>query len=163
MKFALIGFLSLFLVSDFPKNGEIAFEVELENTEGKIIKLEDLKGKYVLLDFWASWCGPCRKENPNLVEAYEKYHKSKFKNGKHFEIFSVSLDRNKDAWKKAIKADGLDWDYHGFDEGQKISRKFGIRSIPYSFLIDGEGKIVAQGNELRGFKLHVAIENELAN
>ena len=67
-------------------------EISLLSPKGKTIKLSDLKGKLVLIDFWASWCGPCRKESPNVVEAYAKYHKKKFTNGKGFEVFSVSLD-----------------------------------------------------------------------
>lgn len=161
MKFLSLLLLSVFMVADMPQNGEKAFSIELKDPKGKEISLEDLEGKYVLVDFWASWCKPCRRENPNVVEAYKKYRKAKFKNGKRLEVFSVSLDRNKDAWKKAIEDDGLDWKYHGFDEGGAIAKKYGIRGIPYSFLLDGDGNIVAQGAELRGFKLHVAIENEM--
>ena len=161
MKLLSLFLLSFLLVAGTPKNGEKAYSVVLNDPDGKEISLEDLEGNYVLLDFWASWCGPCRKENPNVVEAYNKYKKAKFKNGKRFEVFSVSLDKNKEVWKKAIEADGLKWKYHGFDEGNEIAKKFGIRGIPYSFLLDGDGNIIAQGNELRGFKLHVAIENEL--
>lgn len=144
-----------------PENGTKAFSIELENPNGKTISLEDLEGKVVLVDFWASWCGPCRKENPNVVEAYEKYKKRKFKNGKKFEVFSVSLDKDVEKWKEAIEKDGLAWKNHGIDKDSKVSRKFGVRSIPYAFLIDGEGNIVAQGNELRGLNLHIELDKLL--
>lgn len=144
-----------------PENGQRAIGFTLLDQDGDEVSLSDYEGKMVLLDFWASWCGPCRKENPNVVEAYEKYKKEKFKNGKKFVVLSVSLDKNKDAWKKAIEADGLDWDSHCFDEGNKVSTMYGVRSIPYSFLINGDGIIIAQGNELRGLNLHITIEKYL--
>ena len=144
-----------------PKKGDIAPSIELISPSGKKVKLSKLKGKMVLIDFWASWCGPCRKENPNVVEAYEKYHKKKFKNGKGFEVFSISLDRTKDAWKKAIDADGLEWKYHGFDEGGAVSTEYGVRTIPTAFLINGDGEIVASHQEIRGLKLHMVLDDLL--
>ena len=163
----LIFVISLLLISASssvvvgPIVGSEAPEIELNSPKGKTIKLSKLKGKVVLVDFWASWCGPCRKENPHVVEAYHKYKKTKFKTGKGFEVLSVSLDKNEDAWKKAILKDQLVWKNHGWDKDQTASKAYQVRSIPSAFLIDGTGKIVASGNELRGLGLHLAIDKLL--
>jgi thiol-disulfide isomerase/thioredoxin len=141
--------------------GEKAPEIELTSNTGKKINLSELKGKVVLVDFWASWCGPCRRENPNVVEAFSKYHKSKFINAKGFEVFSVSLDKNEQAWLEAIKKDNLTWDSHVWDKGGEFAKQYHITSIPMAFLIDGEGKVVAKGESLRGMGLHVEIEKLL--
>lgn len=127
--------------------GAIAPDFTMNDPEGKPIQLSSLRGKIVLLDFWASWCGPCRQENPNVVKLYQKY------SSKGFEILGVSLDRNKDEWLKAIKADQLSWqhvsDLKYWDNA--VARLYSVSQIPQSFLIDKEGKIIAKG--LRGEQL----------
>ena len=139
--------------------GDKAPELAFANTEGKTLKLSDLRGKFVLIDFWASWCGPRRMENPNLVKAYEKYSKAKFKSGKGFAIYSVSLDKSKDPWVKAIAKDKLSWPDHVSDLAGWESRAaalYGVHSIPASFLIDPNGIIVAKS--LRGQALDMELD-----
>jgi len=142
--------------------GSQAPEIELKSPKGKTIKLSDLRGKVVLVDFWASWCGPCRRENPNVVEAYNKYRKSKFTSGKGFEVLSISLDRKKEPWIEAIRKDGLIWKNHVWDNKGTVSRKYQVSSIPTAFLVDGNGGIIASGSELRGIGLHLALDKLLA-
>lgn len=129
--------------------GTQAPDFSILTPEDKPIALKDFKGKYVLVDFWASWCKPCRAENPNVVAAYNKFK------GKGFTIFGVSLDQNKEAWISAIKSDGLVWQ-HGSDLkywDSAPAKLYNVTSIPYNILLDKDGKIVAKnlhGPELEG-------------
>ncbi|WP_291909680.1 TlpA disulfide reductase family protein [Chitinophaga sp. CB10] len=122
-----------------------------EDAKGQLVKLSSFKGKYVLVDFWASWCGPCRQENPNVVKAYNKYK------DKNFTILGVSLDQDKDRWLRAITQDGLAWtqvsDLKGW--GNEVAVQYGIQSIPSNFLIDPTGKIIARN--LRGEALEAKL------
>jgi peroxiredoxin len=124
--------------------GIAAPEFTLPDTKGNATSLSSFKGKYTLVDFWASWCGPCRQENPNVVLAYHKYHP------KGFTILSVSLDDNKDKWEEAIKHDKLDWNHVSDLKGWQSSAAvlYGVRGIPTNFLLDKDGKIIAK--DLRG-------------
>ncbi|MCX2678777.1 TlpA disulfide reductase family protein [Galbibacter sp. EGI 63066] len=127
--------------------GDIFIDFEQPNIDGQMIKLSEIKGKYTLIEFWASWCGPCRSFNSELVEQYELYK------NKGFEILGVSLDTNKEKWKKAIEKDGLTWpnisDLKGNDN--EAAMIYGVRDIPDNFLIDEKGVIIARF--IRGEKL----------
>ncbi len=130
-------------------NGTVsAPEIALTNPSGQLMKLSDLKGKVVLIDFWASWCGPCRQENPNVLRMYQKFK------SKGFTVFSVSLDENAASWKEAIQKDKLEWPSHVADLlGWKspLVATFGFDGIPFTLLLNREGKII--GKNLRGEKL----------
>ncbi len=154
-KEASIGAYLATLIKESKKNpiGKPLANFSQADTSGKEISLASFKGKYVLIDFWASWCGPCRQENPNIVATYQKYK------NKNFTVLGVSLDKAKAPWMEAIKADGLAWthvsDLKGWNNA--VSQQFEIFSIPQSFLLDPNGNVV--GKNLRG----PALEAKLAS
>ena len=135
--------------------GSVMPNFTLKTPDGKDISLKDFKGKYVLVDFWASWCGPCLREMPNVVKLYKECK------GKNFEIFGVSLDNKKDAWEKAIKANGMKWpqgsDLKGW--GSEPARLCNVSAIPFTVLIDPEGEVIAI--DLRGEQLHAKVKEVL--
>jgi thiol-disulfide isomerase/thioredoxin len=133
--------------NEIPRVGQKAVELQYESPTGELRSLSSLEGHVVLLDFWASWCGPCRRKNPSIVALYEKYKGQKFIKGTDgFEIFSVSLDKDQARWVDAIEKDQLSWENHVSDlKGWSSdgARKYGVRSIPTTYLIDEEGYILA--------------------
>ena len=138
--------------------GTEAPEINLAQPDGKPLSLKSLRGKYVLVDFWASWCGPCRQENPNVVKAYEQFKGQ----GKGFTIYSVSLDQKKENWEKAIAADHLAWPNHVSDLKfwqSAAAAAYGVQAIPQSFLLDPSGKIIAKN--LRGPALQAKLAEVL--
>ena len=140
--------------AQMPAVGTKATELNYKTPAGTDLSLSSLKGNMVLLDFWASWCGPCRRNNPAVVALYKKYQNKKWVKGvKGFTVYSVSLDQNADAWKQAIQQDGLVWPNHVSDLrgwSSEGAAKYGVRSIPQTVLVDETGFVLAinPGHEL---------------
>lgn len=144
--------------------GDQAPEIVMSGPDGTVLRLSQLKGKVVLVDFWASWCRPCRMENPHVRHVFHSYKDRVFTNGNGFAVFSVSLDRvgGGDAWKKAIEQDSLDWKWHvgAVETGENgAAEEYGARFIPTNVLIDGTGKVI--GKDLHGDQLEQLLDSLL--
>lgn len=150
-----VGLLALFVGRYFymqPSliNGERAPDFEAELLDGNAFALSELQGQYVLIDFWGSWCPPCRKENPELVALYDKYHSASFQDAKGFTIVNIGVEEQEARWKKAIKQDQLHWPYHIFDQASslrffdsRLAELYGVKQVPTKYLLNPDGRIIA--------------------
>jgi len=143
----VVGFIGNYIYR-LPKfsSGEQAKDFSSKLINNNDFTLSDLRGTYILLDFWGSWCGPCRKENKELVKLYDDFENKKFKDAAKFEIVSVGVETQEVSWQKAIEIDGLRWNYHILQNNRfssEIVKLYGVREIPTKYLISPEGMILS--------------------
>lgn len=142
----ILGFIG-YKIYQMPKfsDGEVAPSFQAELIDGSSFTLSDLKGSYVLLDFWGSWCGPCRRESPNLVALHNSFNGKSFVDAKGFEIVSVAIETKEARWKNAIKSDNLNWPHHIVQLDRfsgPIATEYGVKEIPTKYLLDTKGEIL---------------------
>lgn len=148
-------------------NGKVAPAIEAKLISGHDFKLKDLKGQYVLIDFWGSWCPPCRAQSPNLRNLYSKFNKATFDDGAGFTIVNIGVEKDSSRWEKAIALDQLNWPYHIMDETSslrffngKLSELYGIVEVPTSYLIDPQGNII--GTNMQADHIDRLLEQHLS-
>lgn len=145
---AAVVYLAYLLVySSTKNNGKQAPDFSASLIDGSGFQLSDLQGSYVLLDFWGSWCPPCRRDNPNLVALHQQFHNQSYKDASNFEVVTIALEKNERRWKKAAEKDGFTWKHQivktaKFVLTDPIARKYGVKDVPTKFLIDPTGKII---------------------
>jgi len=141
--------------------GNTAPDIKLVDPKGEIVSLTDFRGKVVLIDFWATWCAPCLKEQPELAELYKRYKGAVFTTGKGFEIYGVSLDNNKTSWESGIKRMNINWTQVSDLKfwSSPVAKIYDIQELPYNVLIDGKGIII--NKNLHGVELNKAIDKLL--
>lgn len=143
----VLGYLAYTYIYKAPKytDGEAVADFQTELIDGTPFKLSEMQGKYVLLDFWGSWCGPCRMESPALVKLYKDFGNATFKNASGFNIVSVAIETSEESWKKAILADQLAWKYHIVQKDRfksEIAQLYKVREIPTKYLLDTNGNVL---------------------
>jgi thiol-disulfide isomerase/thioredoxin len=142
----IIGYAGYYFYK-LPKysNGQKAPQFKAELLNGDSFNLSDLEGKYVLIDFWGSWCGPCRRENPQLVDLYNKHNNSIFTDASGFEVVSIGVENREASWKTAIQKDGLEWPYHIAQTERfksPIVSQYGVKEIPTKYFLNEKGEII---------------------
>ncbi|MCB0616476.1 MAG: TlpA family protein disulfide reductase [Phaeodactylibacter sp.] len=137
-------------------NGETTPDFTASTLGGQPLQLSSLKGQYVLLDFWGSWCGPCRAESPGMVQLYAKYGQAGFKDAESFQIVSIGVEENEARWRRAIEQDGLNWPYQVLDLASslrffdsEIATRFGVKQVPTKYLLNPKGQIIAVNPSLK--------------
>ena len=151
----LAGMIALFIGRYFYKqpsfvNGELTPDFTATTITGEQLQLSSLRGNYVLLDFWGSWCGPCRQENPGLVQLYDKYQNTSFQQAESFVVVSIGIEENESRWRRAIERDGLHWPHHILDTAtslrffdSELAQQFGVKQVPTKYLLNEKGLIIA--------------------